>query len=264
MNRSTEIEVKVGFFVTLGLALVMLTILMLGGGQSIFSRGLQFHARFDQIEGLIEGATVKMAGVRIGQVSGIKFLEDTGQVSVSITVDRKYKDAIHQDSTVGVATQGMLGDRYIVVSTGTPGSPVAKAGAELKSDAPKDIKEFLTDADEVLGRLKTSLRHMEGILGSFSRESRAENFFKNITGFSTNANEGTKSLRQSMTSLNSIMSKIDKGEGTLGALVNDPSLYDDLKALLGGANRNRVLKYFIKKSVEESRDAAAEAQKQQK
>jgi len=47
---------------------------------------------------------------------------------------------------------------------------------------------------------------------------------------------------------------LKSGEGTLGALINDPSLYEDLKSLIGGANRNRVLKYFIQKSVESARE----------
>jgi phospholipid/cholesterol/gamma-HCH transport system substrate-binding protein len=256
VTRSLEIEVKVGIFVALGLALIMLTILMLGGGQALLSRGTQYHAKFVQTEGLIEGAIVKISGVKVGQVSQIKFLNDTGQVDVYFTVGSRYMNAIHQDAIAGIQTQGVLGDRYIVVSTGTHNTPVAPDGFELKTDAPKELKEFISDADEVLSRLKSSLASLDGILGSFRRENRAENFFRNITNFSSNASDGTKNLRDSMDHLKSIIAKVDRGEGTLGALVNDPSLYDDMKALLGGANRNRVLKYFIRKSVEESRDAA--------
>lgn len=261
MNRSIEVEVKVGIFVALGLGLVMLTVILLGGGQSILQRNLIFHSKFNQVEGLIEGATVKVAGVKVGQVASINFLRDSGQVDVTVSVDAKYKDVIHTDSTVSVATQGMLGDRYVVISPGSPNQPAAQSGAELKTEAPKDLKDYLTDADEVIGRLKSSLKHMEGIMGSFAKENRAETFFRNMTGLSSQLKDGTKPLHDSLDHLNSIMSKVDRGEGTLGALVNDPALYDDLRALLGGANRNRVLKYFIKKSVEESRDAASEQQR---
>lgn len=261
MNRSSEVEVKVGIFVSLGLALIMLTILMLGGGQSIFSRTIDFHARFHQIEGLVEGAIVKVAGVKVGQVSKIQFIKDSGDIDVTFFVNSKYKDVVHQDSLVGIQTQGMLGDRYLIVGTGTPGSPVAKAGSELKTEPPKDLKDYLSDADEVLDRLKTSLGHMEGILGSFHRESRAETFFRNMASASSRVNDGTKGLHESMGHFQSIMAKVDRGEGTIGALINDPALYDDLRALLGGANRNRVLKYFIKKSVEESREASKDEKK---
>lgn len=256
MNRSTEIEVKVGIFVSLGVALIMLTILMLGGGQEIFSRSASFHAKFDQIEGLVEGATVKIAGVRVGQVTQIQFEKDSGLVDVTFSVAQKFKDAVRKDAVVAIQTQGVLGDRYLVLGTGSAGAPAAQTGAELKGEPPKELKDYLNNADAVIDSLKNALSHMESVLGSFRKENRAEIFFKNITGFSTNANDGTKNMRESMNSLRSIFSKIDRGEGTLGALVNDPSLYDDMKSLLGGANRNKVLKYFIRKSVEESRDAA--------
>ncbi len=261
MNRSTEIEVKVGIFVALGLGLIMVTILMLGGGQALFQSNMTFHTKFGQIEGLVEGATVKVAGVKVGQISNIKFLNDTGQVDVTFSVARKFKDVVHQDSTAGIQTQGMLGDRYIIIASGSPGSAVAAEGAELKSEAPKELKDYLTDADEVIDKLKTSLEHVDSILGSFNKDGRSETFFRNLAGFSNHVNDGTKTLHDSMDHLKSIMAKVDKGEGTLGALVNDPALYDDLRALLGGANRNRVLKYFIKKSVEESREAAKDQKK---
>ena len=258
MNRSLEIEVKVGIFVALGLALVMLTILLLGGGQAIFQRSVSFSTKFNQIEGLVEGATVKMSGVKIGQVQEIRLLPNTNQVQVTFAVSEKFRVAIHEDSAVGVQTQGVLGDRYIVVNGGSPSAKMAKDYAELKSETPRELKDYLNNADEVLGRLKTSLQHMESILGSFQHDNRAEIFFRNLTATSTNASDSTKNLRESTDHMKSVMTKIDNGQGTLGALVNDPALYDDLRALLGGANRNRVLKYFIKKSVEESREAAKE------
>lgn len=261
MNRSSEIEIKVGIFVSLGLALIMLSIALLGGGQAIFESNDFYHAKFNQIEGLVEGATVKISGVRVGQVSSINFLRDSNLVDVTFSVTKKFAGAVHVNSTVGVQTQGMLGDRFIVIETPSTDTPIAANGAELKVSAGRELKDYLTDADEVLDRLKTSLEHMDTILGSFSRDNRADTFFRNISGFSTRLNDSGKGLGDSMDHFRSIMGKIDNGEGTIGALVNDPALYDDLRSLLGGANRNRVLKYFIKKSVEESREAASKDKK---
>lgn len=261
MNRSREVEAKVGLFVFLGVGLVMLTILLLGGGNTLFQHTISYHTVFPQIEGLVEGAVVKIAGVKVGQVSKIKLLNDSNRVEVTFGINGKFQEAVHEDSMVGIRTQGVLGDRYLVVLAGTAQSPLAKDGFELLSETPKDLKDYLSTADQVLERFKDSLNHMEGILEAFDRENRAEIFFRNMTGVSTNLNSGTKNVKQTVDHLNSILAKVDNGNGTLGAIINDPSLYDDLKALLGGANRNKVLKYFVKKSVEESREAAKEEQK---
>lgn len=250
-----EIEIKVGIFVAIGIALIMITILLLGGGSELFERNITYSTKFVQIEGLVEGANVKVAGIRVGQVKEVSLDNDKGIVDVKFTVRAKFQDSIHEDSTVAIQTQGVLGDRYLVVSVGSPGSPVAPEDAVLKSEPPKDLKDYLTGADQVIARINASLGHLENILGNFNRDSRSEVFFRNMTTASTSFNDGTKSMRASMAHLDSILKKIDSGHGTIGALVNDPSLYDDMKALLGGANRNRVLKYFIQKSVEDSKEA---------
>ena len=68
-------------------------------------------------------------------------------------------------------------------------------------------------------------------------------------------------LKSSMTNLNAILGKINNGTGTLGALVNDPGLYDDAKALMGGVSRNRVMRNLIRQTVRESEEKAAGAEK---
>ncbi|MGE4234040.1 MAG: MlaD family protein [Bacteriovoracia bacterium] len=258
MNRSLEIEVKVGLFVVLGLLLTMGTVLTLGGGKSLFSRDLTFKARFSQIEGLVAGANVKIAGIRVGQVAKINYDSSDGSVEVYFSVGTDYKDAIHQDSIVGIATQGVLGDRFLVLSGGTPSAPVMADGAELKSEEPKDFKDYLSGADALLISLKNTAVNLEHILAAFNRDNRPEVFFKNMSSFSISLNKTAQemsNIKKSIDNLASITAKIDRGQGTIGALINDPSLYDDLKNLVGGANRNRVLKYFIKKSVESSKEA---------
>jgi phospholipid/cholesterol/gamma-HCH transport system substrate-binding protein len=261
MNRSTETEVKVGIFVALGLGLIMLTIFVLEGGSNFFQRSLHYKTRFKQIEGLVEGAMVKLSGIRVGQVAEIKLLKEVGQVEITLKVSRSFSDAIKEDSIVGIQTQGVLGDRFIVVSLGSNESPVAKEGAQLKAESPKELKDYLSNADSALDRLTSTLGHLDSILGNFNKDNRSDQFFSNLTLMSSQMSESMKLMKDSMTRLNSVVAKIDRGNGTVGALINDPTLYEDMKSLLGGANRNKVLKYFIKKSVEESREAASTPKK---
>lgn len=263
MTRSIDMEIKVGVFVSIGIALVLLTIMLLGGGRSLFDKSSRFSAKFPQVEGLVEGATVKVAGVKVGQVTKIEFLNDQNLVKVDFTVKDEFAKAVREDSTVGIQTQGVLGDRYIVVHPGGLNSKTAESGTELSAEHPKDLKDYLSNADEVLDRVKNSLKNLETILSNFNRDNRSDLFFKNLTSFTENISGATDNLPTKMKDvtgaakhMKSILSKIDNGEGTIGALINDPSLYDDMKNLLGGANRNKVLKYFIKKSVETSREKA--------
>ncbi|HRK03370.1 MAG TPA: MlaD family protein, partial [Oligoflexia bacterium] len=248
MTRSIDLEIKVGIFVAFGVGLVLFTIMLLGGGRTLFEKGTTFSAKFPQVEGLVEGATVKVAGVKVGQVKTIEFQSEHNLVNVTFSVNEQFASAVREDSTVGIQTQGVLGDRYIVVNPGGLSSKAAADGTELKAEHPKDLKDYLSNADEVLDRVKNTLKNAEAILTNFNRDNRSDLFFKNLTEMTENLSGATDGLPTKMKDvttaakhMKSILAKIDNGEGTVGALINDPSLYDDVKNLLGGANRNKVL-----------------------
>jgi len=261
MNKDLEVEIKVGLFVTIGVILIAFLILVFGGGRSVFGSNVYFKTTFHEVEGIVEGAIVKISGVRVGQVDKITFLKNSGDVELTLAVKSKYAVGVHKDATVGIKTHGVLGDRYIIINPGTPNSPLAEEGDSLQPETVKELKDYLNNADEVISRLKSSITNLDGILEAFNKSGRADNIFKNLSQMSYHLNQASQNLTTTVTKLNSTLSsldsiahKIDSGKGTLGAFVNDASLYDDMKALLGGANRNRVLKYFVRKSVEEARE----------
>ncbi len=265
MNKSTSLEVKVGVFVVIGLIVTCLTILVAGGEKSFLEGSTQYNITYPQVDGLQVGSTVKVAGYRVGAVDNMTF-QDNGEIKVTIKIMKKYASLVREDSVAQIGVQGMLGDKYINLTVGSSGSKGVPDGSELRAERSKEFKDYLTKGDLLIENLNQSISHLESIMGSFRRDGRAENFFKSMSSMSTAMSQATKDLPQASkdvqaaaSSLKSVMSKVDRGDGTLGALINDESLYDDLKALLGGANRNKVLKYFIKKSVEETRDAARES-----
>lgn len=259
--KKIEIEIKVGIFVFAGLLLTMASIILLGGGSAIFENNASYYSEFKQIEGLVEGGLVKMSGIQVGEVSKIEFLPDSGKVRVEYAISRKFQSFIHEDSHVDVQTQGMLGDKFLSLSPGSLDKPLLKPGSEITSLAPKELRDYLSGADTLLARINKNLSYLEGILGSFEKENRANLFFKHLTQSAENLKNGSQKMEVSMKHVKSILTKIDQGSGTLGALVNDTALYDDMRNLLGGANRNKILKFFIKKSVEDAREQEARKQK---
>ena len=261
MKKTTEVEMKVGVFVILGVILCASALMLVSGSKSIFERSLYYTTTFPQVEGIAIGSIVKIAGFRVGQVEEMTIREG-GDVQVRMSIMKKYSGHVKQDSYAQLGTLGVLGDKYINISIGTPNAPIITPGGEIKAERAKEFKDYLSKGDQLIENLSRSAANLENILGALQRDGRADNIFKNFNAVSTSMQVATKDLPQSskelqssMQHLKSIMAKIDRGDGTIGALINDQSLYDDLKALLGGANRNKILKYFIKKSVEESRDA---------
>ena len=170
------------------------------------------------------------------------------------------RDRIRQDSKASIATQGVLGDKYIAITLGTVGEPLA-TDAMISSQPPTDYAGIVDTA----GR---TMAHMESIAGKFDElfspspgdgtKKNAQSVLQNLTASATDLRAATKDMRD-------IVSKVDRGEGTVGALINDPALYEDLRKLLGGAKKSVILRTAVRHAVSKNDDGEdAEKKKDEK
>ena len=257
--KKVEIELKVGLFITIGVGLVMAAILILGSTQSLLQRKFHFVTRLPTAEGLISGAKVVLGGIPVGTVEDMSFNGEHHNVEVRFSVEKDSAKWIRSDSSMEVLTQGVLGDKYVSLNAGSLSQPEIPDGGEIPNRPSKDLSQFLSKGDQLLVSLNGISADLDGILQAFDRDNRAETLFQGMSAASHNIalitdklNQQMENipLRRSVANLNGILDKINNGTGTLGELVNDPGLYDNLKALLGGANQNRVIRNLVRKSVE--------------
>jgi phospholipid/cholesterol/gamma-HCH transport system substrate-binding protein len=120
MRANRTLEIGTGLFVLLGFAaLLFLTTQLPANGLRFASGKVGYHvsAAFDNIGDLKIGAPVSMAGVRVGEVSGIRFDTHQYKAVVSLRIDRQYNQ-IPEDSFASIKTQGLLGGQYISLSAG--------------------------------------------------------------------------------------------------------------------------------------------------
>jgi len=121
--KAWEIELKVGLFISIGVGLVMLAIILLGGAESFLTKHNGYVAHFDSVDGLIPGAKVVLGGIRIGMVDSVEIDPDSRNIRVGLQIDDRFKVWLRADSTAEVETQGVLGDKYVSVTAGTEGEP---------------------------------------------------------------------------------------------------------------------------------------------
>jgi phospholipid/cholesterol/gamma-HCH transport system substrate-binding protein len=261
MIKNKEIEVKVGIFVAVGAALTMLAILALGSTEQLFSKQAHYSIHFPSVEGLIVGAKVVLAGVNTGTVTSIEFDGTQRDVEVKIAVNRKFMDYIRSDSYAEIATQGVLGDKMIVLHTGSPDQPMLADNSAIEPHLSKDLTQFLTKGDQLMSNLTSISGSLDHLLKTLDSGNRSDILFQGMASTAHNLSEVSSKLNQELDgihlkkavhNLQSILEKIDDGSGTVGALINDPSLYDDAKALFGGANRNRIVRNLIRQTVKSS------------
>lgn len=261
MRKQLETEIKVGIFITAGLGLVMSAILMLGGSDNLFARKNRYFAKFITVEGLISGAKVILGGVPIGTVEDISFDNAERKITVTLSVSKASGDWIRKDSTVEIATQGVLGDKYLNVNVGSEEAPLLPAGSEIPARAGKDISLFLNKGDQLMVSLINITASLDRVLKNFEADNRSDTLFRGMASTSKNLASLTDKLnkevdptqlKKALGNLAQIMEKVNNGTGTIGAFINDPSLYDDIKALFGGVNRNRIMRNLVRQAVRES------------
>ena len=112
---------------------------VMGRSAGLFERQYRLVASFGQIGGLIQGATVRLAGVAVGHVGEIRLPEPgSAKVRVELLIARRVQDRIRADSLARIETLGLLGDKIIDVTLGSPGAAVIPDGGELRTEEPFD------------------------------------------------------------------------------------------------------------------------------
>jgi len=198
---------RVGAFIVGTLVVLALGIFIIGGKQYLFTSTYNLKTNFANVAGLEAGADVQVGGVHSGTVKAIELPHTPGgQVSVLLQLDHATHDIIKQDSVASIQTEGLLGNQFIAVSFGTAGKQDVKDGDTIASVPPLELGALLNKADGLLDSGKVAMDNVAQITDN----------------------------------LNSVTAKVDKGNGTVGALINDRSLYNNLEQTTGNLNQTSV------------------------
>ena len=268
MAKKTFQEIRVGVFIFIGIVLAFVMIFSIGGQEQLFQSQYDIYANFTDVAGLREGAPVRLAGVDVGTVSRIWFLSDLDakMLGVELRLDSGVQERIRADSVASIKTMGVLGDKYISITMGSSHEPILGDGDYIESTDPIEIYTFLDRGDKIVKNVESITESLDTLLVFMKEEESGENvaaILENIDeivsevrggegtlhaliyGGKSTTEDSLSSLDSSLSRLDSILTKIDEGEGTLGALVNDPTAYEDLKIILGGAKRSKALKAVV-------------------
>lgn len=270
MAKQTSSEIKVGLFVTFGTLLIMATVLILGDQQSMFTRKTKYTAHFKNVEGLIQGAKVVMGGVSVGTVDQILLDRVKKDIVVQFSVTQDASEWIRSSATLEISTQGVLGDKYLNVDGGSMNDPVLAPGSDLPHRPSKDLSQFINKGDQLLISLNSIAGSLDSILKQFESQGKSQTIFEGLSQTAKNLSQATDALNHELADLKAgqlgahlsqIVEKINNGTGTIGALINDPGIYDEMKALLGGANRSRMVRNIVRQTLQDSQESATPPQK---
>lgn len=250
MKRTGDIRwggLKLGIVAIIALALLIWASLM-GGGSSVLKPRSTVRTWFPTLSGLVVGSPVWINGVEVGQVSDVSLdrLVAEGKIVVSMGINRKYWYLLRQDSRARLGTVGLLGDKYVEIFAGTAASPELKPGDFIMGERPSDLAatlsttpELLKNADILLARLASITARIDSGKGSLGKLFRDDQFYvetrdamARIKELSAGLNETNKKVGGRLASLaanlDSLTSAMNRGEGALGKLAKDSSLFVNL------------------------------------
>ena len=191
---------RLGAFIVATLAILVVGVFIIGGKQYLFSSTYQLKAQFDNVVGLDAGGDVRVGGVHSGTVRNIVLPHKPGEkVTVIMDLGKSTHEIIKQDSVATIETEGLLGNQFLSISFGSAGSGDVRDGDLIKSQPPLEMADLFQKTSDIL--------------------DSSQHAIENATRATAN--------------LDSISAKIDRGQGTAGALVNDKALYTNLEQTSG-------------------------------
>jgi len=143
MEAGKKRAVIVGIFVFVGLVIFVTAIMMLGKQQKLFSKSIQVKAYFKDVNGLSAGRNILYSGVKIGTVKKISFVR-TNQILVLMNIDESSQEFIHKDVEARISSEGLMGNKIVMLSGGTPNMPVIEDGDQLHVASGLSTEEIMS------------------------------------------------------------------------------------------------------------------------
>ena len=205
-----SLETKLGFFVAITVCAAVLIIETLGSAD-LFSRGYHVSALFDTVQDLKVGDRVKMAGVEIGRVEKIGLADE----KVSVTMKLKPEAGVKTDSKAVIKFTGLMGQNYVNVSFGAPGSPRAEEGAVLETAEQPDLSAIMAKLDAAAGGIQNLTKSFTG--------DKIDNLLGPLTDF---IKQNSAPITATIANVKNVTSQIAAGQGTVGKLIYEDALYN--------------------------------------
>lgn len=219
MNTAQQ-TARVGLFFLLGLALTWVTFETLSDGKVFKEKGYTLIAGFDNLKELKNSDEVRMAGVKIGTVEATRLAGRRAEAVLRIQPGV----IIANDATATIVMAGLIGTNYIGIDLGSQGAPALTDGAELKTKVTPDINTIMSEIGDLGQKLNGAL---SSITDSMKGKDGEPGLFQKIDKL---VSSNTENVTATMDNLKDITTKLKQGEGTLGKLINDSKLHDELLA----------------------------------
>lgn len=224
-----QAEFKVGLFVLL--ALLSLGLVIYQTGEVYVRQGYKIRVLFGYTGGLEIGAPVQVAGVPVGEVEEITF-RDAGTPETRVEVVARIREdvRISKSARVGIGARSLLGKKHLEILPGADGNELQR-GEWLVGQDPVMMEEVAETGRRVAKKLEKTVDALNQWIAD-------ESFQKNVKDNLSQSSALLADVKEAVRSMNILFNRLNNKEGTLGKLIADDALYEDLKTLVGDLKEN--------------------------
>jgi phospholipid/cholesterol/gamma-HCH transport system substrate-binding protein len=236
MKRSSYItwdQLKVGVLILIALTILAAAILKLGQAGNLFGKRYRLVAFVPTATGLRVGGQVTVAGQVAGAVKDIKFLppdaDTTRNLKLTMEVDRDLSEQIRQDSRAKIQTSGLLGDKLVDISVGTPKYRTLHEGDTITVVPSLDYDVVMQQASGAITEVVRLTRDLSGVTGRINRG-------EGTLGQLVTNRQLYDQLNSTLARTSALMARMENPRGTIGRLLDDPALYNSLTRTIASAD----------------------------
>ena len=235
MRTKTNRAVVVGIFIFLALAIFAAAVFTLGGKNRTFDRTMQVSALFDDVNGLKSGDNVWLAGVKIGTVKKVQFNNGT-HVLVTMNIEKDAQHLIKKDSKAKIGSEGFIGNKLVVISAGSPGTPNITRNDILPVEKAVNTDDMLSTLQKNNENLKVitdnfkevseSIVHGNGAVASLIKDSTLVGELHSVIA---NFRQASLESRQAVARINTFTEQLNKQGSFAHELVSDTIIMNSLR-----------------------------------
>ena len=161
MKKDITNKIKLGIFISLGIAVFIVAIYFIGEGQQLFRSTFRISGVFKDVAGLQAGNNVRLSGINVGTVENIVLVSDTS-VRVEILIDESTRKFIKKDAVASIGSEGLIGNKVLIINPGTGKKMIIENNDIIKTVQPINM-------DDIFISLKTTIDNSSNITGDLSR-----------------------------------------------------------------------------------------------
>ena len=203
-THTHKFKLRLGLFVAGGLIIFIIGIFLIGKQKNLFDPVFKLTTTFNNVSGLQVGSNVRFSGINVGTVDNINIINDS-TVQVNMLIKKEVKQFIKANSEVAIGSEGLIGDKLLIITQGSADAPLVKAGKHLMSIEPVEIDGIIASLyitagnaeiiSQQLAEIMLKINSGEGTLGRLIQDTTiAENFNQTML----NLKKSSKGLDENM------------------------------------------------------------------